>query len=45
MLQVLVLKEHVNSFIIIPNDKLRKLIGDRTRLMEAFDATNDFIYK
>ena len=38
------LQEHVNSLIVIPNDKLRKSLGDRTTLMEAFHAANDVLY-
>jgi cell division protein FtsZ len=38
------LQEHVNSLIVIPNDKLRKSLGDRTTLMEAFHAANDVLF-
>ncbi|WP_395946705.1 cell division protein FtsZ [Caedibacter taeniospiralis] len=38
------LQEHVNSLIVIPNDKLRKSLGDKTTLMAAFHAANDVLY-
>ena len=38
------LQEHVNSLIVIPNDKLRKSLGENTSLLNAFHAANDVLY-
>ncbi|WP_119343499.1 cell division protein FtsZ [Facilibium subflavum] len=38
------LQEHVNSLIVIPNDKLKKSLGEHTALMDAFHAANDVLY-
>lgn len=38
------LKEHVNSLIVIPNDKLKKSLGASATLMTAFAAANDVLH-
>jgi cell division protein FtsZ len=37
------LSEHVDSLIIIPNDKLRSVLGGGMKLNEAFQAANDVL--
>ncbi|GAA5218916.1 cell division protein FtsZ [Corallincola platygyrae] len=37
------LREHVDSLITIPNDKLMKVLGPRTSLLDAFKAANDVL--
>lgn len=41
---VLELREHVDSLITIPNDKLRTVFGDNMPLVEAFEKANDVLY-
>jgi cell division protein FtsZ len=38
------LSEHVDSLIIIPNDKLRLVLGGGVKLNEAFQAANDVLH-
>jgi cell division protein FtsZ len=38
------LAEHVDSLIIIPNDKLRSVLGGGVKLNEAFMAANDVLH-
>jgi cell division protein FtsZ len=38
------LAEHVDSLIIIPNDKLRSVLGGTVKLNEAFSAANDVLH-
>lgn len=38
------LSEHVDSLIIIPNDKLRSVLGGGMKLNEAFQAANDVLF-
>ncbi|MCX7672897.1 MAG: cell division protein FtsZ [Thiobacillaceae bacterium] len=38
------LSEHVDSLIVIPNEKLREVLGGRTKLTDAFAAANDVLY-
>ncbi len=38
------LSEHVDSLIIIPNDKLRQVLGGGVKLNEAFQAANDVLH-
>ncbi|MDD3528872.1 MAG: cell division protein FtsZ [Gallionellaceae bacterium] len=38
------LAEHVDSLIIIPNDKLRAVLGGGVKLAEAFQAANDVLH-
>jgi cell division protein FtsZ len=38
------LSEHVDSLIIIPNDKLRTVLGGGMKLNEAFQAANDVLF-
>jgi cell division protein FtsZ len=38
------LSEHVDSLIIIPNDKLRTVLGGGVKLNEAFMAANDVLH-
>jgi len=38
------LSEYVDSLIIIPNDKLRSVLGGGMKLNEAFMAANDVLY-
>jgi cell division protein FtsZ len=38
------LAEHVDSLIIIPNDKLRSVLGGGVKLNEAFQAANDVLH-
>ncbi|NTV93812.1 MAG: cell division protein FtsZ [Thiobacillus sp.] len=38
------LAEHVDSLIIIPNDKLRTVLGGGVKLNEAFQAANDVLH-
>ncbi|NWG87489.1 MAG: cell division protein FtsZ [Hydrogenophilaceae bacterium] len=38
------LSEYVDSLIIIPNDKLRLVLGGNMKLQEAFMAANDVLY-
>ncbi|RCU49890.1 MULTISPECIES: cell division protein FtsZ [Corallincola] len=37
------LRDHVDSLITIPNDKLMKVLGPRTSLLDAFKAANDVL--
>lgn len=37
------LEEHVDSVIIIPNDKLVPVLGEDTTLLDAFKAANDIL--
>jgi cell division protein FtsZ len=37
------LQEHVDSLIIIPNDKLLNVLGERASILEAFGAANDVL--
>ncbi len=38
------LSEHVDSLIIIPNDKLRAVLGGGVKLADAFQAANDVLH-
>ena len=38
------LAEHVDSLIIIPNDKLRTVLGGGVKLADAFQAANDVLH-
>jgi len=38
------LSEHVDSLIVIPNEKLREVLGGKTKLTDAFSAANDVLY-
>ncbi len=38
------LSEHVDSLIVIPNEKLREVLGGRTKLTDAFAAANDVLH-
>jgi len=38
------LSEHVNSLIVIPNDKLMQVLGNQVTLDEAFRAANDVLH-
>lgn len=38
------LSEHVDSLIVIPNEKLREVLGGKTKLTDAFAAANDVLY-
>jgi cell division protein FtsZ len=38
------LAEHVDSLIIIPNDKLRAVLGGGVKLNDAFQAANDVLH-
>ncbi|TCJ17248.1 cell division protein FtsZ [Parasulfuritortus cantonensis] len=38
------LSEHVDSLIIIPNDKLRAVLGGGVKLNQAFEAANDVLH-
>jgi cell division protein FtsZ len=38
------LSEYVDSLIIIPNDKLRSVLGGNMKLNEAFQAANDVLF-
>jgi len=38
------LAEHVDSLIIIPNDKLRAVLGGGVKLADAFQAANDVLH-
>lgn len=37
------IKEHVDSLIVIPNDKLGKLVDENTLSLEAFDMADDIL--
>ena len=37
------LSEHVDSLIIIPNEKLREVLGGGKKMTEAFEAANDVL--
>ncbi|MEN9807232.1 MAG: GTP-binding tubulin-like cell division protein [Pseudomonadota bacterium] len=37
------LQEHVDSLIIIPNDKLMHVLGERASILEAFGAANNVL--
>lgn len=38
------LSEHVDSLIVIPNEKLREVLGGKIKLTDAFAAANDVLY-
>ncbi|MDP2833577.1 MAG: cell division protein FtsZ [Pseudomonadota bacterium] len=38
------LSEHVDSLIVIPNEKLIQVLGGKTKLTEAFVAANDVLH-
>ena len=38
------LSEHVDSLIVIPNEKLREVLGGKTKLTEAFSSANDVLH-
>jgi cell division protein FtsZ len=38
------LSEHVDSLIIIPNEKLMEVLGAKTKLTDAFTASNDVLH-
>ncbi len=38
------LSEHVDSLIVIPNEKLIQVLGGKTKLTEAFIAANDVLH-
>ena len=38
------LSEHVDSLIVIPNEKLREVLGGKTKLTDAFSAANDVLH-
>jgi len=38
------LSEHVNSLIVIPNDKLMQVLGNQVSLKDAFRAANDVLH-
>lgn len=38
------LGEHVDSLIVIPNDKLSTVLGPKTRVTDALSASNDILY-
>lgn len=38
------LSEHVDSLIIIPNEKLMQVLGPKTKLTDAFAASNDVLH-
>jgi cell division protein FtsZ len=38
------LAEHVNSLIVIPNDKLMQVLGNQVSLKDAFRAANDVLH-
>ena len=38
------LAQHVDSLIVIPNDKLMQVLGDEVTLDEAFRAANDVLH-
>jgi cell division protein FtsZ len=38
------LSQHVNSLIVIPNDKLMQVLGNQVTLDEAFRAANDVLH-
>ena len=38
------LSEHVDSLIVIPNEKLREVLGGKTKLTDAFAAANDVLH-
>ena len=38
------LSEHVNSLIVIPNDKLMQVLGNQVTLDDAFRAANDVLH-
>lgn len=38
------LAEHVDSLIVIPNDKLMKVLGNDISMLDAFKAANDVLY-
>ncbi len=38
------LSEHVDSLIIIPNEKLMQVLGAKTKLTDAFTASNDVLH-
>jgi cell division protein FtsZ len=40
---ILELQEHVDSLIIIPNDKLLGVLGERASILQAFGAANDVL--
>jgi cell division protein FtsZ len=39
-----VLAQHVNSLIVVPNDKLMQVLGNQVTLDEAFRAANDVLH-
>ncbi|MFT6836094.1 MAG: cell division protein FtsZ [Francisellaceae bacterium] len=38
------LKKNVNSLMVIPNDKLKKTLGSKAKLLDAFNVANDVLY-
>jgi len=38
------LVQHVDSLIVIPNEKLMEVLGEHIPFLEAFNATNDVLY-
>jgi cell division protein FtsZ len=38
------LAQHVDSLIIIPNDKLMQVLGEDVSMLDAFDAANDVLH-
>jgi len=40
---ILELREHVDSLITIPNEKLLAVLGERTSMLDAFSAANDVL--
>ena len=40
---ILELGQHVDSLITIPNDKLMSVLGEESKLLEAFEAANDVL--
>lgn len=38
------LSQHVDSLIVIPNDKLMKVLGNDISMLDAFKAANDVLY-
>lgn len=38
------LAQHVDSLIVIPNDKLMKVLGNDISMLDAFKAANDVLY-
>ena len=39
-----ILAQHVNSLIVVPNDKLMQVLGNQVTLDEAFRAANDVLH-